>query len=251
MRAIAVVNQKGGVSKTTTTANVAHALAMEGRRVTAVDLDPQGHLGAYLGLREPVPGIDEVLLDGRPLPEVGMVSRQNLSVVTAGPRLDALEQLTEGRLACSKRLRRAIHEDLADQDYVLIDCPPSSGLLAIFALYAADETLVPVNGDYLSLHGVSHFVGTLRNVERAVGRDLTMHLAITRLHHRRRLAREVVAKLLDYFPEQVLATTVREAAVLAECPSFGMTIFEYGPASVSADEYRRLAGDLEQGRTLQ
>lgn len=250
MRAIAVINQKGGVAKTTTTANLGHALALRGHKVTLIDLDPQGHLATYLGLNEPVPGMDDVFLDGRSVQDVAMLSRQNLTLVPAGPRLDALEQLTEGRLTMSKRLRSAIGEDLADQDFVLLDCPPSSGLLVIFALYSVSEALVPVNGDYLSLHGVSHFVGTLRNVEKAIGRNIDMRLAVTRVHHRRRLARETIDKLLHYFPDRVLATTVREAAVLAECPSFGMTIFEYGPSSTSAEEYESLAEDLEKGRTM-
>jgi len=251
MRIIAVINQKGGVAKTTTTANVAHALARAGHRVTAIDLDPQGHLATYLGFTDRrLPGIDRLLLDGLPLNEVAFEARPGLQLVPAGPRLDAMEQLVEGRLAKSKLLRRAVADSFADQDFVLLDCPPSSGLLVIFSLYATREVIMPVNGDYLSLHGLSHFLATLMRVEASLGSKIRRHIALTRLHPRRRLARDVTARLLRYFPGQVLATPVREVAALAECPSFGKTIFEYSPKSHGAEDYAALAEDLVSGRTL-
>ncbi len=251
MRVIAVINQKGGVAKTTTTANLGHALAMNGNRVSLFDLDPQGHLGAYLGVNDrSLPGLDHVLLSGTPVDEALIEVRDNLKLVPAGARLDRIEQLSEGRLEVSKRLKAAIDAQQDNTDYLLIDCPPSSGLLVIFALYSCHEVLIPVNGDFLSLHGVSHFLGTLRNVEKALGHRIDFQLAITRFHPRRRLARSIVKKLLEYFPGKVLATPVREAAALAEAPSFGKSIFEYSPKSYGSDDYRALARDLEAGRVM-
>ncbi len=251
MRIVAVINQKGGVAKTTTTANLAHALVRAGHRVTALDLDPQGHLAAYLGFTDRrLPGVDRLLLEGIPLNEVAFEARPGLRLVPAGPRLDAVEQLAEGRLAKSRLLRRAVADSFAGQDFVLLDCPPSSGLLVIFSLYATREVLMPVNGDYLSLHGLSHFLATLKRVEGALGTTIRRHIALTRLHPRRRLARDVIGKLMHYFPGQVLATPIREVAALAECPSFGKTIFEYSANSHGAVDYAALAEDLVSGRTL-
>ena len=251
MRVIAVINQKGGVAKTTTTANLGHALAMRGNRVTLFDLDPQGHLGAYLGKNERnVIGIDQVLLSGVAIDDALVEVRENLVLAPAGARLDRIEQLTEGRLEVSKRLKTAIEAQQGKADYLLIDCPPSAGLLVIIALYSCHEVLIPVNGDYLSLHGVSHFLGTLKNVEKALGHTIDYQLAMTRFYPRRRLARTIVGKLLEYFPGKVLATPVREAAALAEAPSFGKTIFEYAPRSYGSDDYKALAEDLATGRVM-
>jgi chromosome partitioning protein len=251
MRVIAVINQKGGVAKTTTTANLGHALALMGQKVTVIDLDPQGHLSSFLGVnRMDLQGIDSVLLNDTPITETFIQVRNNLTLVPAGSRLDSVEQMVEGRLSRSKLLKASIEECMADQDYVLIDCPPASGLLVIFALYASHEVLIPVNGDFLSLHGLSHFLGTLQKVESAMGHKVDMHIAITRLHPRRRLARSIVKKLTEYFPGKILATPIRETAALAECPSFGKTIFEYRTNSYSKADYESLAQDLQLRRVM-
>lgn len=251
MRVIAVINQKGGVAKTTTTANLAHALALMGRQVTVIDLDPQGHLSSFLGINQrDIQGMDTILMSDVRLKDTIIQARENLQLVPAGGRLDSIEQLTEGRLSRSKRLKDSIQNDLAGQDYVLIDCPPASGLLVIFALYSCNEVLIPVNGDYLSLHGLSHFLGTMHKVESAMGHRVKMQIAITRLHPRRRLARSIVKKLQEYFPGKILATTVREVAALAEAPSFGKTIFEYSTRSYGSEDYRTLAEDLDSGRMM-
>lgn len=251
MRIIAVINQKGGVAKTTTTANLGHALARDGKRVLLADLDPQGHLAAYLGMNDRErPGIEQLLLEETPAEQLILPIRDNLELLPAGPRLDRLEQLSGGRLDVSKRLKRSFEALGSGRDYLLIDCPPSSGLLVILALYSCHEVLIPVNGDYLSLHGVSHFLGTLKNVEQALGHPIDFQLAMTRYYPRRRLARSIVRKLLEYFPGKILATPVREAVALAEAPSFGKSIFEYAPNSYGSDDYNALAHDLMTRRVM-
>jgi len=251
MRVIAVINQKGGVAKTTTTANLGHALARSGERVTLLDLDPQGHLSTYLGITSrQLPGIEQLLLQNAKLSELVLQVRENLQLLPAGGRLETLEQLSSGRLEISKRLKAAVDLLRRDNDYLLIDCPPSSGMLVILALYCCDEVLIPVNGDYLSLHGVSQFLTTLRSIEGVLGRRIEFRLTMTRFYPRRRLARSIVGKLLEYFPGKVLATPVREACALAEAPSFGKTIFEYAPQSYGSDDYRSLAEDLQTGRMM-
>lgn len=251
MRIIAVINQKGGVAKTTTTANLGYALASMGKRVTLADLDPQGHLSAFYGIQQTgKAGTDALILSGEKAGDVVRPLRDNLSLIPAGASLDRVEQMTQGRLEASKRLKSALAELEGQSDYVLLDCPPSSGLLVIFALYACDEVLIPVNGDYLSLMGVSHFLATLKNVERLLGHPINYRLVLTRFHPRRRLARNVKDKLLEYFPGRIFATAIREVSALAECPSFGKPIFEYAPRSHGSSDYRALADDLVHGRMM-
>lgn len=245
MRTIAVINQKGGVGKTTTTANVAHALSLDGYKVTALDLDPQGHLGASFGIDpRQSEGMDEVLLHGGVIEDFVIPVRHGLQLIPAGSGLGQLEQIQEGGASRGRLLKDALQGYLSDQDFVLIDCPPASGLLVVNALFCAQEVLVPVNGDYLSLQGVSYLMGTFKQFENKLGHRLREWFVMTRYHRRRRLPEQVMERLNHYFPDKVLKTRVRENAALAECPSFGKTIFEYGKSSNGAQDYRALASEL-------
>ncbi|MCK5335219.1 MAG: ParA family protein, partial [Gammaproteobacteria bacterium] len=131
-----------------------------------------------------------------------------------------------------------------------IDCPPSSGLLVINALFATEEILIPMTGDYLAMQGLSHLMATLANFEEALQKTYTQWIVLSRFHDRRRLAQEVREKLIDYFPDTVLKTSISEAASLAECPGFGKTVFEYRPNSKSTEEYTKLVKDLISGRVF-
>lgn len=238
-RTIAVMNQKGGVGKTTTATNLSHGLAMQGQSVTAVDLDPQGHLSASFGHHDLDPGLDR-LMDGSALPDIVIRPvRDNVDLVPPGRHLNEVDGLREGGAARGRLLRDALAR-LPARDFVIIDCPPSSGLLGMNALLAADELLIPVTGDYLSLSGLSRLMQILRRLEQKLGRPLPARMVMTRFNARRRHAREVQGKVQQYFPDQLLGTTIREAAALAESPSFGKSIFEYRPGSISASEYRAL-----------
>jgi chromosome partitioning protein len=250
MRTIAIMNQKGGVGKTTTTANLSHALALAGKSVLALDLDPQGQLGATLGVRAGQQrGMDAVLMEGSPLAEVCVEVRPNLFLVPAGQRLGELEQLNKGGSTRGMLLNKAMQE-VEGPDFVFIDCPPASGLLVMNALFAADELLIPVASDYLALHGVSRLMGLIQCVEDAVGKWREKWVVLTRFQKRRSLANEVCTKLREYFPAHVLATPIREAVALAESPGFGMSIFEYNKDSNGAEDYRSLAQDVLKGRTM-
>ncbi|MCB1875745.1 MAG: ParA family protein [Chromatiales bacterium] len=252
MQSVAVINQKGGVGKTTTCVNLAHAMSRAGKRVTVLDLDPQGHLAASLGFHERErAGLDAVLLNGASLPDVTVEARENLNLIPAGPRWAELEHLNPSAgVSRGRLLQKTLDGQFADCDFVLMDCPPASGLIVVNALFAADEVLIPMPGDYLALQGLSHLMGTIRNFESMLGHSLKKRIALTRFHPRRRLAQEVRRKLQDYFPGQLLPTPIREAAALAESPGFGKTIFEYRPNSSAAEDSEAMARDYLEERTI-
>ncbi len=249
MRTFAVLNQKGGVGKTTTAINLAHAMALRGHKVTAIDMDPQNHLTAGLGKEtHPQAGIDEVLLAQSNLDDIVIEARDNLRLIPAGTRLSEVEQGAKGvkgGLLLANEVKK-----MQGQDFVFIDCPPSSGILAMNAILAAKEIIVPVSSDYLALHGMSRLMGILKHVDKRLNHKMKVWVILTRFHARRRLANEVRDKLVSYFPGSVLSTAIREAVALAESPSYGQTIFEYQKRGNGSSDYSALADDLLHGRTL-
>jgi len=250
MRIIAVVNQKGGVGKTTITANLGHALQIAGNRVMLIDMDPQAQLTTSLGIfRLPTKGIDSVLLDQASLKAIEIHTRESLVLVPAGSRLMEVEHLNDGGVSRAALLDLALQQEKPNQDYVLLDCPPASGLLSANAIMAADEVLIPVSGDYLSLNGVAHLLATLKKFDALRTKSLQQWVVMSRFHVRRRLSGEVRIKLLKHFSSKVLKTEIREAAALAECPAVGRTIFEFRRSSNSAKSFMQLAHDLIERRT--
>ncbi|VAW70050.1 Chromosome (plasmid) partitioning protein ParA [hydrothermal vent metagenome] len=247
-RKVAVINQKGGVGKTTTTANLGYMLAQQGYRVTLIDLDPQGSLTISLGVdwQEHL-GIEDLLLHDEKLENVIVESRKNLNLIPCGNHLGQIEHIDRDSSTIAKQLKRVLNG--IDDDFILIDCPPSSGFLIICALYSIDEVLIPVSSDYLTLHGLSHLLGTLKGFEERLKHDIKKWFVITRFHPRRRLSQDVKDKMISYFSDQVLYTSVRETTALAESPSFGLTVEEYQKNCKGADDYRDLANDFCIGRT--
>jgi len=243
------MNQKGGVGKTTTTINLGHALALEGKTVILLDMDPQGQVATGVGL-ENEQGLDKVLIDDQAIDDYIIEAREGLDVVPAGAELSDFEHLSTGGSSRGHKLRLAIeNSSLTDYDYVLIDCPPSSGLLGINAMFAAEELIIPVSGDYLSLQGLSRMMHILKRAESVAGREIKLWLVMTRMQMRRRLTKEVRERVLKYFPTRVLSTSIRESVALAESPSFGKTIFDYRVKSAGAEDYQALAQDILHGRT--
>ena len=243
------MNQKGGVGKTTTTINLGHALALAGKKVTLLDMDPQAQIATGYGLGAELPGLDEVLLDDIHLDELTISVKDNITVVPAGKRLADFEHKAGGSERAYALQKAIAASRLSEQDFVLIDCPPSSGLLGMNAMFAATEVLIPISGDYLSLHGLSRMMQILKRAESFTGQTIKLWLVSTRMQLRRRLTQEVRNKILKYFPGRVLNTVIRENVSLAESPSFGQTIFDYKTKSAGAEDYSALAQDLIKGRT--
>jgi len=250
MRSIAVISQQGGVGKTTIAANLGHALARVGRRVVLVDLDPRGHLSASLGIfRRPARGVADLMSGEATLEQVAIRSRERLTLIPAGERLGDLEAVRAGGAARARLLREALDGALAEQDFVLFDCPPAGGLLVVNAILAADEALLPVTGDQPGLNGLAQSLLTLKGLQPLRARPLRHWIELSRFMTRRHLAQEVRSRLRRHFGGHILATPVREAALLAECRGLGRTIFEYRDGSRSAAELAELARDLIDGRT--
>lgn len=252
MQITAVINQKGGVGKTTTTANLSYALAEKGYKVAVVDLDPQAHLTAYLGLiHRNEHGVGDVILNSSDISEFCYEARPGLTLLPAGVMLKNVESLASANEADYLVLGNVLQSNFRLKEYVFIDCPPASGILINYALAAANNVLVPVASDYLALRGLSDLVGTVNRYMHTSGGSLFQWLVITRYHVRRRLSREVCDKLLEYFPNQVLMTPIRETVGLAESPGFGKTIFEYRDRDAGATDYRNLADDFINKRFMQ
>lgn len=255
MRTIAVINQKGGVGKTTTTVNLAAALALAGKRVCVLDLDPQAHATTHLGL-EPdgtSASVYDVLVANKPLAEVRRAVSENLFVVPSDINLAAAEVELAGIVGREVILREAMAADPERFDYVLMDCGPSLGVLTLNALACADEVFIPLQPHFLALHGLSKLLETTALVAKRINPKLTVSGVVVCLYDAAtKLAQEVVGDLSGFLERsrganvpwakaQVFGTKIRRNIKLAECPSFGKSVFAYAPKSSGAADYAALA----------
>jgi chromosome partitioning protein len=250
-RVVAVANQKGGVGKTTTVMNLGAALATFEQRVLVVDLDPQSNCSSGLGwTRKDAPTSYHVLEGLVPLTEaVVHTSFPGLDLLPASPDLVGAEVellSQEDRALC---LAKALQASRPPHPWVLIDCPPSLGLLTVNALAAADAVLIPIQCEYFALEGVSELLRTLERVRAAWNPGLEIEGVILTLYDERlSLANQVVEEVRRFFAQQVFATVVPRNVRLAEAPSFGRTILEYDIKSRGAQAYLALARELLQRR---
>jgi chromosome partitioning protein len=261
MRRIAVLNQKGGVGKTTSTVNLAAALAAEGKKTLVLDLDPQAHATLHLGLLpgRSGPSLYEVLTQGMPLAEVRREVADNLSICGGHIDLAAADFELSGTVGREVILRDALDAEGGDYDFVLMDCPPSLGVMTLNALCAAREVMIPLQAHFLALHGLSKLLETVHLVSKRINRDLKVSGVVLCLYDSgTRLGGEVIDDLDAFFDgrrhatapwadARVFRTRIRRNIRLAECPSFGQSIFQYAPTSRGAEDYASLAGEI-QGR---
>jgi chromosome partitioning protein len=258
MRRIAVINQKGGVGKTTTTVNLAAALAGAGKRVCVMDLDPQAHASTHLGI-EPdgtLPSLYDVLVSNKPLADVRRPAAENLWLLPSDINLAAAEVELAGIVGREVILREAMAKDTEEFDFVVMDCGPSLGVLTLNALAAADEVFIPLQPHFLALHGLSKLLETTALVARRINPKLAVTGVVVCLYDSgTKLAQEVVNDLAGFLGQsrgssvpwancRVFETKIRRNIKLAECPSFGKSIFGYAPKSPGALDYAALADEV-------
>ncbi len=244
---VSVVNQKGGVGKTTTSMNLAAFLADFGKKVLLVDLDPQGNATSGLGLvPADLQGSYEMLAGDKQAAEVIVpTAHSNLFLIPANPDLAGSQVELVNEFNRERKLQQAIDSVKGDYDYVFIDNPPSLGLLTVNGLVASDSVLVPVQAEYYALEGLGQLLQTVNLVKTNIKPELAvMGAVITMFDPRTNLANQVLQELYKHFPGKIFRSVIPRSIRLAEAPSYGKSIIHYDPVSKAAKAYERLAREF-------
>jgi len=245
---IAIANQKGGVGKTTTTINVGAYLASDKQRVLVVDLDPQGNTSSGLGIatEQLKASLYDVLLEGMPAAQaIQPTGVAGLELLPASPVLAAAEVELVAQPQREFKLKKALEP--LEYDYILIDCPPSLGILTVNGLVAARHLVIPVQAEFYALEGLGQLVQTVQRVRRGLNRDLELMGVLVTMHNgRTTLSTQVHDEVKRHFPDKVFETVIPRNVRLAEAPSFGKPIMQYDGWSKGARSYKALAKEVEQ-----
>ena len=256
-RIFTVANQKGGVGKTTTAVNIGAALAMGGLRVLVIDLDPQGNACTALGIdRSNLEGMFEVLVNDAPLSKVVKKAAgfPHLECAPADMALAGAEVNMVSFVSRESRLKFALEKFLQEReaagqriDYVIIDCPPSLGLLTVNALTAAEEVLVPIQCEYYSLEGLTLLLQTLQQVQQMLNKAVRIStIVLTMYDSRTRLANDVANSVRQHFPKELIDIPIPRAVRISEAPSFSQTVMTYDASSPGAIAYMQIAREIAQ-----
>lgn len=257
-RIFTVSNQKGGVGKTTTAVNLAAALSSLGARVLVVDLDPQGNASTALGVPHSadIPSVYDVLIDEFPLADIIQTSPES-PLLTCAPstiHLAGAEIELVSQVAREHRMRSALDDYLAATEnppqFVIIDCPPSLGLLTINAFTAADEVIIPIQCEYYALEGLSQLLGNVKMIQKHLNPRLHVStILLTMYDGRTRLAQQVAEEVRTHFPQEVLQTVIPRSVRVSEAPSFGQTVIAYDGQSAGAVAYREASVEIVRRMT--
>jgi len=249
-RYIVFANRKGGCGKTTTAVNAAHALAEKGRKVLVIDIDPQSHAGISLGFPPDSAsrGSYDLLTGKMPLSEVIIPTRvKNLSLIPASRHLTAFEMDYSSREGCQSLLAEKLSSDLLPFDYLILDPPPTVGLLMVSALVAAKEAYIPMPMHFLAMEGLAEMMRLIYTVNASWNPALRMAGIIpTFFNAQTRIAKEISEEIRKNFGQDRLLPAIRMNVSLAEAPGYRQTVFEYAPGSTGAKDYRRLAEAMER-----
>lgn len=256
IKVICVANQKGGVGKTTTTVNLSSALAKLGKRVLVIDMDPQGNASSGLGIKKhevETKSIYYVLIGENTLQEVVFkTSQENLWIAAANPDLVGAEIELVDMPQREFRLKAAIAQCSNLYDYVLIDCPPSLGLLTLNSLAASSSFLVPLQCEYYALEGLSQLLNTAGLVKKSINPNLNIEgILLTMFDKRNNLSHQVVEEIKTHFKEKVFSVIIPRNVRLSEAPSHGVSIFGYDPRSIGALMYLELGREIIERTTSQ
>ena len=248
-KAIAIFNQKGGVGKTTTNINLAACLALKGKNILIMDIDPQGNTTSGIGIAKK--GLEytmyDVLIDESIDPNIAILdtSINHLKILPASVQLAGAEIELVQLESREKRLKKALDKIRGNYDYVFIDCPPSLGLLTINSLTAVDSVLIPIQCEFYALEGVSQLMSTIDLVKQGLNPDLEIQgVILSMFDGRTNLSIQVVEEVKKYFRDKVYTTIIPRNVRLAEAPSFGMPITEYDPRSKGSEAYMDFAAEF-------
>lgn len=244
---IAIANQKGGVAKTTTAVNLSAGLALLGKHVLLIDLDPQGNATSGLGVEKHAleHSSYDAMVNLMPIEEITVPIQENLDMLPAKVELAGAEMELVSTIARESRLKNALENVKEGYAYILIDTPPSLGLLTLNALTAADSFLVPIQCEYYALEGLTQLLNTIKVVQKNLNPKLEMEgILLTMYDNRTNLANQVVADVRATFQEKVFQTVIPRNVRLSEAPSYGQSILEYDRKSKGAEAYLELAKEV-------